>query len=305
MQALYQFFQSSSHDLPKGEREMMRSIDRVYDLYLMLLQLMVEVHKQAQNVVEEGKNKRLPSKEDLNPNLRFVENKVLKLLSENYFLIKGTDERKINWADEGELIRKIFNNLKASPEYEMYLNSPSTSFLSDKEFVIDFFKKHIADSDAVEHYIEERSIYWANDLNMAVAPMIIKTLQNFNENSDQNEKLLPLLKDAEEDRQFVLDLYRKTIISDKESETLIGDKTKNWEVERIAMMDVLLMKMALTELVHFNNIPVKVTLNEYIEISKLFSTPRSKVFINGILDKIVLDLKASEKIKKTGRGLIE
>jgi N utilization substance protein B len=157
----------------------------------------------------------------------------------------------------------------------------------------------------MDTYLEERSLYWPNDLNMAVAPMILKTLEIMEPAGGKDFILLELYKDPEEDRQFVLDLYRKTIINDKSSEQMIGEKTRNWEVERIAMMDVLLMKMAITELLHFQSIPVKVSLNEYIEISKLYSTPKSKVFINGVLDKLVIDLKSKGLLLKTGRGLIE
>jgi N utilization substance protein B len=305
MQGLYIYFQSHNHDVPKGENELMRSIDKIYDLYLLLLQFLVDLRGVAANSADDGRNKRLPSKEDLNPNLRFVQNPVLLQLEENAALAAGIRQRKINWSGQMEILRRTFVALRASEEYQEYMNSEDDSYDFHREFILDVFKKYIADSDALESFIEEQSLYWPNDLNMAVAPMILKTLESMHEGPGTEMSLLPLYKDPSEDKAFVVDLYRKTIINDKDSEKMIGEKTRNWEVERIAMMDVLLMKMAITELIHFQSIPVKVSLNEYIEISKLYSTPKSKVFINGVLDKLVVDLKEKELIKKTGRGLIE
>lgn len=305
MQGLYIYFQSHNHDVPKGENELMRSIDKIYDLYLLLLQFLVDLRGVAANSADDGRNKRLPSKEDLNPNLRFVQNPVLLQLEENAALAAGIRQRKINWSGQMEILRRTFVALRASEEYQEYMNSEDDSYDFHREFILYVFKKYIADSDALESFIEEQSLYWPNDLNMAVAPMILKTLESMHEGPGTEMSLLPLYKDPTEDKAFVVDLYRKTIINDKESEQMIGEKTRNWEVERIAMMDVLLMKMAITELIHFQSIPVKVSLNEYIEISKLYSTPKSKVFINGVLDKLVVDLKEKELVKKTGRGLIE
>lgn len=305
MQGLYIYFQSHNHDVPKGENELMRSIDKIYDLYLLLLQFLVDLRGVAANSADDGRNKRLPSKEDLNPNLRFVQNPVLLQLEENAALAAGIRQRKINWSGQMEILRRTFVALRASEEYQEYMSSEDDSYDFHREFILYVFKKYIADSDALESFIEEQSLYWPNDLNMAVAPMILKTLESMHEGPGTEMSLLPLYKDPTEDKAFVVDLYRKTIINDKESEQMIGEKTRNWEVERIAMMDVLLMKMAITELIHFQSIPVKVSLNEYIEISKLYSTPKSKVFINGVLDKLVVDLKEKELVKKTGRGLIE
>ncbi len=305
MQALYTYFQSHNHDVPKGENELLRSIDKVYDLYLLLLQFLIELKGVAVIIADEGKNKRLPSSEDLNPNLRFIENPILLELENNPALTAALRERKLNWSGQMEIIRRSFLAIKGSEEFEEYMSAPMVTYDMHREILVHVFKQYVADSDSVDSFLEERSLHWPNDLNMAVAPMIIKTLETFQSEGGKDFHLMPLFKDPADDKQFVVDLYRKTIIHDKDSEQMIGDKTKNWEVERIAMMDVLLMKMAIAELMHFQNIPVKVSLNEYIEISKLYSTPKSKVFINGILDKLVLDLKGKEMILKTGRGLIE
>jgi len=170
--------------------------------------------------------------------------------------------------------------------------------------VIEIFREFIADFELVNHQYEEKNLHWGDDIYL-VNPMVIKTLESFKEDATPEFALMPLYKDREEDMEFVRDLFRQTAIRNDENEKLIGDKTKNWEVERIAMMDVLLMKMAITEVLHFSNIPVKVTLNEFIEISKMYSTPKSKVFINGILDKLVADFKREGLLNKMGRGLME
>jgi N utilization substance protein B len=305
MQGLYIYFQSHSTDVPKGEQELLRSIDRVYDLYLLLLQFLAELRQMAEMVTEEAKGKKLPTPEDLNPNLRFIQNPVLLQIEKNEALAKGLNERKQNWTGQAEIIRRTFQALRTSEEYLEYMALETAGYDVHREFVSQVFKRFVADSDMLDTYLEERSLYWPNDLNMAVAPMILKTFESLNPASDASAPLLPLYKDPADDKDFVRELYRKTIIHDKEAEQMIGEKTKNWEVERIAMMDVLLMKMAISELLHFQSIPVKVSLNEYIEISKLYSTPKSKIFINGVLDKLVIDLKEKALLVKTGRGLIE
>lgn len=304
MQALYAFFQSDNKDLGKGEREMFGSIERIYDLYILMLLLFVEVRDLAENAIEEGKNKRLPTPQDLNPNTKFIDNPFLRQLAANTQLGKEATKRAINWQGEGELVKKVFNQIRNSEEYVRYMTSDDNSYKAHSEFIADVYRKYVAEFELLEHHFEEKSIYWVDDYYL-VNVMVLKTIQAFEESRGEHMRLMELYKDEEEDRQFVVELFRKTILSDKENEQYIGEKTKNWEVERIAMMDVLLMKMAITEILNFPSIPVKVTLNEYIEISKLYSTPKSKGFINGILDKLVIDFKAQQKFRKVGRGLIE
>jgi transcription antitermination protein NusB len=305
MQALYGFFQSEDADMPRGERELMRSIDKTYELYIYLLGFLGELVRVATNQMELGREKRLPTAEDLNPNLRFINNRLLRQINDDKQLARERDIRKLNWQSEAELdiVRQVWDSVKNWDEYKTYMAGTDDSYTADQEFVIDLFRKFIADDESVEHFLEERNMHWPGDLNMAVAPTIIRTLESTTET--RGIVLAPLFKDAEEDKQFVLDLFRKTIIDNARCEKLISEKTKNWEVERIAVMDVILMKMAIVELIHFQSIPVKVTLNEYIEISKTYSTPRSKQFINGILDKLVIDFRADGTMQKTGRGLME
>jgi N utilization substance protein B len=304
MQALYGFFQSDSKDLAKGEKALFIGIDKIYDLFIYQLAFIMELQHVATVLMEDAKTKRLPTQHDLHPNLKFIENKFLKQLAENIHIKREMNNRRLSWNNEFELVKKVFNTIKISPEFEKYMNVSDNSYATDRDFILEVFKEFLADFELLNHFYEEKDLHWGDDIYI-VNPMIVKTIESFKETSGPDFTLMSLYKDKEEDEQFVKDLFRETALKDTEIEKLIGDKTKNWEVDRIAMMDVLLMKMAITEILHFSSIPVKVTLNEFIEISKMYSTPKSKIFINGILDKIVADLKADNRLNKTGRGLME
>lgn len=304
LQALYSWFQGSDGEFARAEKELMKNIDRIYDLYLMYLLMLSDLQTMASNRIEEGRNKKLPSKADLEPNMKFVDNKILNLLSNNKALLAETHKRKLSWAGEQDLLKKTFNEIRSSEVYEKYMNDPGRSFEEAQEFIVTLFKDFIANSEAVQNYLEERSINWLDDIDLVCAT-VIKTIKGFTESSDEYATLSPLYKDEDEDEKFVRDLFKKCILNSESTEALISSKTENWELERIASMDMLLMKMAITEVLEFPTIPVKVTLNEYIEISKFYSTPKSNGFINGILDKVFLQLKNDGKIRKVGRGLIE
>jgi N utilization substance protein B len=181
--------------------------------------------------------------------------------------------------------------------------APATDYAADKEVIIRVFKRHLINAPTLHDFFEEKSIFWVDDLDL-VASMVIKTFKSFEENSDEFQPMLPLWKDPEDEMSFVKVLFRKTVAQNDEHMELIHKHTDNWEVDRIALIDIILMRMALSEGREFSEIPVKVTLNEYIEISKYYSTPKSNTFINGVLDKLFEELKTSGKIKKVGRGLI-
>lgn len=303
MQAIYAFLQGDNHDLAKGERELLRSIDKVYELYIYILLLLPEILDFVKNRMEERKQKRLPTPEDLNPNTKFVDNLLLNKTATNLALKKERDARKLSWTDEPELIKKIFNNIENSEEYATYMNNSDNSYATGQKFIQTVFKKYIATEERLHFLFEEKSIFWVDDLDF-VNSMVVKTLGMWDENFAADAPLLPLIKD-EEDKKFMLNLFHKTIIHEKEYDKLIAAKLQNWELERVAFLDIILMKMAICEFLNFESIPTKVSLNEYIEISKNYSTPKSKIFINGILDKLLVDFKAENKIVKTGRGLIE
>ena len=304
LQALYAYFQSAG-DVVKSENIMVKDLYKVYNLYLYMILLLIDIVEVARRNIELAKEKRLPSEQDLNPNTRFIDNPVFKLIENNKSFKRLIENKKINWQTEDELVRKLYRDIKDSADYENYMNRPICNFQDHKDFAVKIYKRFIAGSELVHQLMEERDINWYDDI-VLVNISVIKTISTIKElGDDETEILLPLFKDEKDDLEFVRDLFKKTISGEDTFEKMISSKTKNWEMERLAMMDVLLMKMALCELINFKSIPVKVTLNEYIEISKNYSTPKSKTFINGILDKVVLDLKGKGELIKSGRGLVE
>lgn len=300
MQTLYSYFQQENPDIGIYEKELFKSLEKIYDLYLHILVLLTDIHHTAHLVIEENKNKRLPSKEDLQPNLRFIENSFLVSLSNSEELKKEVNKRKISWQNDFDLVRKLFLELRQTDLYKNYLASATPSAKEDKQFIVLLATDFLYEHELLNHLFEDRNIHWADDTYGAFS-MVVKTIENYSGTFE----LIPLYKDAEDDKQFITTLFRKTIAGDKEYEKMIDSKTKNWELDRIATMDILLMKMAISEFLHVSNVPVKVSLNEYIDISKEYSTPNSRVFINGVLDKIIAELKQENKIHKTGRGLME
>jgi N utilization substance protein B len=303
LQALYAYFQSNEDNFRRTENELMQAVERIQDLYLYLLLSFSEIKSIAENRIEENTKKIRPSEEDLNPNTKFIDNKIIRLLEENKELRRLSEERKVNWVgdEHQEMFRKMFLIIKDSEIYFEYMNNESKTFEDDKAFALELFKVEIANSELLYNFFEEKSIHWMDDIDLACS-MVLKTLKSVNEG--EVIELLPLYKVDDDEQEFIRELLRKTISMDKENESLIDELTKNWELDRIAKMDVILMKMAITELQIFNNIPTKVTLNEYIEISKFYSTPKSNGFINGILDKAIDRLQAEKKIVKIGRGLM-
>lgn len=302
MQALYSYFQSGNTDLVKAEKEMFVHIEKVYDLYIYLLAFLSDVHHAANLLIEDNKNKRLPSPEDLNPNRKFVDNSILANLATNAQLKKEIANRKISWQNDFDMVKKIFSEIRNGEDYKTYMASTERSVEEDKKFIDLIIKNHIADNPQLEFWLEEKNIHWADDVFLALTTLL-KTIDGANEEGKLT--LAPLYKDPEDDRLFARTLFTKCIAYNAEAEEVISAKTQNWEIERIAFLDVLLMKMALTEVLYLSSIPVKVSLNEYIEVAKQYSTPKSKIFINGILDKAIAELKASGKVQKTGRGLLE
>lgn len=303
MQVLYAYFQSGNTDFKKGEKELLTSIDKVYDLYLYYLSVIPEITRAAKKIVDEARLKKLPTKEDLKPNEKFLNNQVIRIIENSPELKNACKHNKINWNDQSDLTKKLYQTIKASEEFEKYMSNDANTFAEDKEFTLAIFKKYITDFEPLSFFFEENSIYWGDDFELADT-MVQKTIKQIT-TAESSIVLLPLFKDEEDDKQFAIELFKQTIFYDNDFDSIIADKTKNWEFDRIAMMDVLLMKMALSEVLSFPTIPIKVTLNEYIEISKTYSTPKSKQFINGILDKIIGDFKKENKINKTGRGLLE
>lgn len=308
MQALYAFLQSKENKLDVAEKNLLKSIDNIYELFIYQLSILVELIEFARKRAEENKQKLIPTIDDLNPNMRFIENQLIKKIATNKIYLLHSNNLKINWNDNQEIFRSLFNKVKESKVYNEYLNAPETSFEADKKFVISIFRKFIIPDDTLQNYFEDKNIYWSDDY-IFVALIVLKTLDSIKRDSDDMFQLPELYRKSDDidsdDRQYVLTLFRKTIINSKKYDEFITKTANNWEVDRIAVIDNIILKMAITEMLECPTIPIKATLNEYIEIAKAYSSDKSRIFINGVLDKIHIDLKMNNLIKKIGRGLID
>ncbi len=301
--ALYAYWQSDDVSVTRVEKEMVGSIERMTGLYLSLLQVFAQLRHVALLRIEDRRKKHLPTEEDLDPNLRFVEHPILKAIAESERLLTECDKRRVSWVGHSELFVKMLREVQADEAFQTFLNDKDASFKKDLGFFITLFTRHIANNEDIQDLFETRSIHWMEDLDLA-ASMVKRTLELIREDSI-TLSLEDLGRDSEEDIAFAQKLYRKSIEYGVEHEAAIAERASNWESDRIALSDMILMKMALAEARYFEQIPVKVTLNEYIEIAKAYSTPKSKNFINGVLDKLFAEMRADERIRKVGRGLLE
>lgn len=302
LQVLYAYYSSERDSLGNTEKELFFCISKSYDLYHYLLALVIEIADYAEERIEIRRRKHQPTEEDLHPNTKFISNQLIQQLRENRQLNAYLDQKKLSWVNNPELVKELYLFLIESDFYKEYMLDNNRSFLDDRKFVDKIFTKIILVTEDLYDVLEEQSIYWNDDVEFVVS-MISKTLKKFTPNSGSDQRLLPLFKD-QDDREFAKDLLRKSIINHNELRALIKEHSKNWDLDRIAFMDILIMQLALSEFLYFPSIPTKVSLNEYIELSKFYSTEKSRNFINGILDKTLKDLKKSGKINKIGRGLI-
>ncbi|QXV65079.1 transcription antitermination factor NusB [Mucilaginibacter achroorhodeus] len=304
LQSLYAYHQSDTKDIKLSEKNLLNGIDQVFEMYIWMLSLINETIEYVSRDAEERANKHRPTAEDLNVNQKILTNRFYLSVLDNKDYLNGIRKYKIDWSFDPELAKSLFTSLKNSPEYAEYLAKTDDTIQSDKDIIKFIFKKVILKSSLAEQVFEDKFIYWPTDKEVLQA-LIAKTFKNFASENFAENKLAEISGNWTEDREFVVNLFEQTIRHDVEYQALIAEKTQNWEPDRIAMMDTLLMKMAIVEFINFTSIPVKVTINEYLEISKEFSTPKSNSFINGILDKILAELKAGNKVRKSGRGLIE
>ncbi len=294
LQSLYAYYQTHNNDLDAGEKELLHGIDRIYDMYIFQLLLLAELLHHEEHMLEGNRLKHLPSFEDLNPSKRFLDNKCLLLIANDQELQKKAKRRGVSWQAQAELVRKLMSHVRKQKYYAEYLQSTQTSMDEDVRFVLKLLKKDILPFELLHSFYEEKSIYWLDDWEL-VNKMLIKTLKLSTE-SEGGLALMELFKERS-DKVFARELFKITIMNHDEFNTIISGKTKNWDVERIALMDMIIMEMALTEILKFENIPVKVSLNEYIELSKMYSTPKSNIFVNGVLDKLVEEFAKDNKIK--------
>jgi N utilization substance protein B len=301
MQSIYAMHQKSSDDIEKEEKFLRQSIDNIKDLYLIMLTSMTEIRKKEIVFLDASSKKHLATPEEKNPNKKFVNNAVLQLLEENSSLNSALEKRKINnWSMNDDYILILLNGIKQSKLFEKYMSTNKSSFEEDKQFVIDMFTELIAPNEKLYEYLEDDKLTWIDDIPL-VNTQILKQLQQISEKSDFN---VPKLYKDEEDKEFVSSLFRKTVLSEVELAKQYIDKTPNWDADRIAEIDTIILKMAICEFFKFPSIPIKVTINEYLEIAKEYSTPKSSIFINGILDNLVKEFQTQNKIVKTGRGLM-
>jgi len=301
VQILYAYMTGEGSSIDKSDKELAMSIKKAYDLYHYFILLIVNMADYAADRVEIASNKILPNYNDLHPNNRFINNKVVAQLRNSEQFQDYISKNKLSWHENPELIKKLYLKVLETPYYQEYMNSDATDYQTDKKLVLDILTNEFEGWEFLYQLLEEQSVYWNDDIEFVLS-MLIKTVEKFKESSI-NQALMPLYKN-EEDREFGKQLLRKTILKLPEYRELIEKYTQNWEVERIAIMDVLIMTIALSEIMEFPGIPVKVTLNEYIDIARFYSTHKSNEFVNGILDKIVADLRKDNKIVKTGRGLL-
>ena len=300
MKALYAHLKSESTSMMVSEKNMLASIDKTYNLYFQMLLLPVEVAHFAEQRIDIAKNKQLPTHEDLNPNTRFIDNSVIRVIVNGDSVNDYASPRKLNWHQYPELIRTIYTQMVESTYYKEYMANEEQSFKEDVKFMEQFYRS-LEDCEMLDNVVEEMSIMWADDISYILS-IVLRTLSNLRA-SHTELKISPKFKN-EDDLDFVKTLFEKSLINYNENQKYIEKFTSNWDVDRIVFMDNLIMGTAFTELVTFPEIPIKVTLDEYIEISKYYSTPGSSVFINGVLDKVVDSLKKEERIQKSGRGLI-
>ncbi len=271
------------------KKELFFSLSKAYDLYNYLLLLMVEVTKQANKRLNAAKNKLVPTKEELFPNTKFVENRFIAQLEVNKQLLEFSNNQKKTWENEADFVKTLCDKILESDIYKEYMASETSSYEEDRELWRKLYKNIIFNNIELDQVLEDQSLYW-NDDKEIVDTFVLKTIKRFDEKNGAKQELLPEFKD-EEDQDFARRLFRRTILNADYYRHLISENTKNWDLDRVAFMDVVIMQIALAEILSFPNIPVSVSLNEYVEIAKLYSTPKSGGFINGTLDGIVNSLK--------------
>lgn len=301
MQSIYALLQSKSEDLEKEEKYLLFSIRKIFDLYVLQLLMLVEIKNISLEHLEINKKKHLATDEDKNPSLKFILNPILKSIEESEELKTYVSNKKLsNWKENREYVSVVWEEVKNSELYKEYIKTKETSYKEDKEFILKVFEEIIAPNDKLYDYYDELNLGWVDDLPL-INTLVLKSIKQLNQNNFISLKEFEV---REDDKEFLIDLCRKTFLHHEEYNEEINDKTPNWDTERIAGIDLILIKMAMTEFLYFPSIPTKVSINEYIEIAKDYSTLKSSFFINGVLDKILKDFNKSNKLNKIGRGLL-
>lgn len=308
LQSLYAYYSGGEESITLGEKHLLQSINKVYELFVSQVSFLRELKFFADNLSEDRKKKFYPTEDDLNPNRKFINNRVLAFIDNNIDFQKKEELYKINWSEHQDVVRKFYNTLAEYDFFKNYMTSGKDSLEDDKKLIIKLIDRVLADFDLLRSLYAEKSVYLIDAYDL-VNIIMIKFVDTINDKYSENTPLPPILKTefdrVNTDLEFVKTLYRKVILNNDELDEMIKPKTKNWEYDRIPMMDLILIKMAITEFIYMKEVPVKVSLNEYIELAKYFSVAKSKTFINGVLDNLIKDLKEQGKIKKLGQGMVE
>jgi N utilization substance protein B len=302
MQSIYVMHQHHSDQLDKEEKFLFQSIENTQDLYLLLLSALVETKKKEELYIDIASKKHLATKEERNPSLKFVHNRVLMALSSSKALEQALKERKINnWQQNDDIILYLIESIKDSKLYQNYMKVPTSNFEEDRNFIAELYTEIIAPSEKLYDYLEDHKLTWLDDLP-GINTLILKQIKQLK--SETDSLIIPEVYKDDDDKEFVTNLFRKTVLNEVELSKEYIDKTPNWDVDRIAEIDTIILKMAICELLKFPSIPAKVTINEYLEIAKEYSTPKSSIFINGILDNLVKEFEKDRRLTKSGRGLL-
>ena len=296
IQVIYAYYQNGGKNLEAAEKELFYSMSKAYDLYKYLLLLMIEVTQFADRRIDNRRNKLRPTEEDLNPNTRFIDNAFMAQLMQNTQLEEFRANQKRTWDDEGDFVKHLFERIEETKAYQEYMAKETLTYEDDRELWRKLYRSTIAQNDEIDEILEEQSLYW-NDDKAIVDTFILKTIKRFEPENGAEQELMPEYKD-DEDKEFARKLLRTAITGAEAYRKLMENNAKNWDMERFAFMDILIMQVALAEIMAFPSIPTSVSLNEYVEIAKMYSTPKSGSFINGMLDSIVNQLKSENKLNK-------
>ncbi len=302
LQILYAWSRKSDSTIQQAGRELKTSLERSYQMFFLILMLLFDLVDHAAERIQLGREKKMPTWDELHPNERFVHNRVIRDLREHEGVKKIIRDQSLGWKDHAVLLKKLYNALTATEAYREYMEHPRDDYKNDQSIVKYILSELFPASEDLQASLEEQSIYWNDELEFILSALI-RFADLFPARNGRRITLPPMFK-SKEDEQFAMDLLHKSILHREEYTGLIEQHTKNWEVDRIARLDMLILIQAITEILNFPDIPVRVSINEYIEIAKYYSTDKSAVFVNGILDKIVADLRKEKKIRKEGRGLI-
>lgn len=301
LQIIFSYMFSEGKTMNAAEKEVFFSMNKFHELYHKMLYLIVDLKHFAENKIEIARSKKAPTYEDLHPNTKFIDNQVIRQIEDNEDLNRYISKNKLNWVHQKEFLRDLYNHMINTDLYRDYMAGEGRSYEEDRSFIMRIYDTLLPDFEPLFQQLEEQSIYWNDEAELVIS-FIIKALKELDPQDGGNLHFSLFKK--EEDREFAKDLFRKTIEHYENYDQLIEENSRNWDLERIAFMDTLIMKMAITEILEFPSIPTKVTLDEYIEIAKYYSTEKSNIFINGILDKVIAQLRREDRIHKQGRGLI-